>query len=160
MARDVTDATPIETRDQLVEALSSGAKPKSEWRVGTEHEKFGFYEADCSPVPYEGERGIRRLLELMEGLLGWHRIEDRGNIIGLTDPTGMGAISLEPGGQFELSGAPLETIHQTCRETQRASRPGARMRRRRSASASSASEPRRSGRARRRRGCRNRATRS
>jgi glutamate--cysteine ligase len=117
MARDVSDATPIESRDQLVEALSSGAKPKSAWRVGTEHEKFGFYEADCSPVPYEGERGIRKLLELMEGLLGWQRIEDKGNIIGLTDPTGMGAISLEPGGQFELSGAPLETIHQTCRET-------------------------------------------
>jgi glutamate--cysteine ligase len=117
MARDVSDATPIESRDQLIEALSSGAKPKGAWRVGTEHEKFGFYEADCTPVPYEGERGIRKLLELMEGLLGWHRIEDKGNIIGLTDPTGMGAISLEPGGQFELSGAPLETIHQTCRET-------------------------------------------
>ena len=116
MARDVTDATPIETRDQLVEALASGAKPKSAWRVGTEHEKFGFYEADCSPVPYEGERGIRRLLELMAGLLGWDPIMDAGNIIGLTDPTGMGAISLEPGGQFELSGAPLDTIHQTCRE--------------------------------------------
>src|SRR5690606_13885863 len=70
MARDVTDATPIESRDQLVEALSSGGKPRDEWRVGTEHEKFGFYEADCSPVPYEGEHGIRRLLELMEGLLG------------------------------------------------------------------------------------------
>jgi glutamate--cysteine ligase len=116
MARDVSDATPIESRDQLVEALSSGAKPKSAWRVGTEHEKFGFYMADCSPVPYDGPRGIRRLLEAMEGLLGWDPIVDQGNIIGLTDPTGMGAISLEPGGQFELSGAPLETIHQTCRE--------------------------------------------
>jgi len=117
MARDVIDATPIESRDQLIDALASGAKPKSAWRVGTEHEKFGFYEADLTPVPYEGERGIRRLLELMEGLLGWNRIEDNGNVIGLTDPTGLGAISLEPGGQFELSGAPLETIHQTCRET-------------------------------------------
>lgn len=116
MARDVSDATPIESRDQLVEALASGAKPKSAWRVGTEHEKFGFYQADCTPVPYDGPRGIRRLLELMEGLLGWDPIVDQGNIIGLTDPTGMGAISLEPGGQFELSGAPLETIHQTCRE--------------------------------------------
>jgi glutamate--cysteine ligase len=116
MARDVTDATPIESRDQLIEALSSGAKPKSAWRVGTEHEKFGFYEADDSPVPYDGPRGIRRLLEAMEGLLGWDPIYDAGNIIGLTDPTGLGAISLEPGGQFELSGAPLETIHQTCRE--------------------------------------------
>ena len=129
MARDVSDATPIESRDQLVEALSSGAKPKSAWRVGTEHEKFGFYRRRLQPVPYEGERGIRQLLEAMEGLLGWHPIVDEGNIIGLDDPTGLGAISLEPGGQFELSGAPLETIHQTCRETQRASRPGARMRR-------------------------------
>ncbi len=116
MARDVSDATPIESRDQLVETLESGSKPKAEWRVGTEHEKFGFYLADHTPVPYEGPRGIRRLLEAMEGLLGWHPIEDDGRIIGLTDPLGLGAISLEPGGQFELSGAPLKTIHQTCRE--------------------------------------------
>jgi glutamate--cysteine ligase len=115
-ARDVTDATPIESRDQLVDALASGSKPRERWRVGTEHEKFGFYRKDCSPVPYDGERGIRRLLELMEGLLGWEPILDQGNIIGLSDPVGMGAISLEPGGQFELSGAPLDTIHQACRE--------------------------------------------
>jgi len=116
MARDASDATPIESRAQLVETLTAGCKPKSAWRVGTEHEKFGFYLADYSPVPYEGERGIRRLLEAMAGLLGWHPIEDDGRIIGLTDPLGLGAISLEPGGQFELSGAPLNTIHQTCRE--------------------------------------------
>jgi glutamate--cysteine ligase len=116
MARDASDATPIESRDQLIETLASGGKPKAEWRVGTEHEKFGFYLADHGPVPYEGERGIRRLLEAMEGLLGWHPIMDGENIIGLTDPVGQGAISLEPGGQFELSGAPLATIHQTCRE--------------------------------------------
>jgi len=116
MARDVSDATPIESRDQLVAALESGCKPKSEWRVGTEHEKFGFYRADLTPVPYEGDRGIRRLLEVMEGLLGWRPIEDDGGIIGLTDPIGVAAITLEPGGQFELSGAPLATIHQTCRE--------------------------------------------
>ena len=116
MARDASDATPIESHAQLVETLSSGCKPKSAWRVGTEHEKFGFYYADFSPVPYEGERGIRQLLETMEGLLGWTPIMDGEHIIGLTDPTGQGAISLEPGGQFELSGAPLATIHQTCRE--------------------------------------------
>jgi glutamate--cysteine ligase len=115
-ARDVTDATPIESRDQLVEAIASGCKPKDNWRVGTEHEKFGFRVADCSPVPYEGTRGIRHLLEAMAGLLGWQPIIDMGNIIGLTDPVGMGAISLEPGGQFELSGAPVETIHQSFRE--------------------------------------------
>jgi glutamate--cysteine ligase len=116
MARDASDATPIESRDQLVHALESGCKPRSEWRVGTEHEKFGFYRDGHAPVPYEGPRGIRRLLEAMAGLLGWHPIEDDGRIIGLTDPLGLGAISLEPGGQFELSGAPLATIHQTCRE--------------------------------------------
>jgi glutamate--cysteine ligase len=116
MARDASDATPIESHAQLVETLTAGCKPKAAWRVGTEHEKFGFYLADYSPVPYEGERGIRRLLEAMAGLLGWHPIEDDGRIIGLTDPLGLGAISLEPGGQFELSGAPLNTIHQTCRE--------------------------------------------
>jgi glutamate--cysteine ligase len=116
MARDASDATPIETRAQLIERLESGGKPKSAWRVGTEHEKFGFYLADRSPVPYEGPRGIRRLLEAMEGLLGWQPILDDGRIIGLTDPLGLGAISLEPGGQFELSGAPLRTLHQTCRE--------------------------------------------
>ena len=116
MARDVSDATPIETRDQLVEALSSGCKPPAEWRVGTEHEKFGFYLDGYGPVPYEGPHGIRKLLEAMEGLLGWEPIVDQGNVIGLTDPIGQGAISLEPGGQFELSGAPLDTLHQTCRE--------------------------------------------
>lgn len=116
MARDVSDATPVESRDQLVEELSDGCKPRSAWCVGTEHEKFGFYTSDHSPVPYEGDRGIRRLLEAMEGLLGWHPIIDDGRVIGLTDPLGLGAISLEPGGQLELSGAPLATIHQTCRE--------------------------------------------
>ncbi|MEX0852275.1 MAG: glutamate--cysteine ligase [Bauldia sp.] len=116
MARDASDATPIESRDQLVQALASGCKPRSEWRVGTEHEKFGFYLDDHSPVPYEGPRGIRRMLEAMAGLLGWQPIENDGRIIGLTDPLGLAAITLEPGGQFELSGAPLATIHQTCRE--------------------------------------------
>ncbi|MCB1420060.1 MAG: glutamate--cysteine ligase, partial [Notoacmeibacter sp.] len=68
------------------------------------------------PVPYGGDRGIRALLEGMRERLGWEPIVDAGHIIGLVEPTGQGAISLEPGGQFELSGAPLETIHQTCRE--------------------------------------------
>ncbi|MCC6734688.1 MAG: glutamate--cysteine ligase [Bauldia sp.] len=116
MARDVTDPTPITTRDELVAALESGSKPRAEWRVGTEHEKFGFHVEDYSPVAYEGPRGIRQLLETMEGLLGWAPIMDAGRPIGLVDPIGSAAISLEPGGQFELSGAPLETIHQTARE--------------------------------------------
>jgi glutamate--cysteine ligase len=116
MARDASDSTPIESRDQLVAWMEEGGKPAPDWRIGTEHEKFGFHVEDFTPVPYEGPRGIRRLLEAMEGLLGWEPILDRGKIIGLTDPIGRGAISLEPGGQFELSGAPLRTLHQTARE--------------------------------------------
>jgi glutamate--cysteine ligase len=117
MARDTVDAVPIENEDQLVSWFEAGSKPKERWRIGTEHEKFGFHRADLSPVAYEGARGVRKLLEGMEGLLGWEPIMDGDAVIGLVDATGGGAISLEPGGQFELSGAPLETLHHTCRET-------------------------------------------
>ncbi len=116
MARDTVDLTPIESRDELVAWIEKGVKPRDHFRVGTEHEKFGFYRADHTPVPYGGPRGIAKILEGMEGLLGWEPILDDDNIIGLADVTGGGAISLEPGGQFELSGAPLETLHQTCME--------------------------------------------
>ncbi|MEO3386427.1 glutamate--cysteine ligase [Mesorhizobium sp. CAU 1741] len=116
MARDTTDFQPIEGMDQLVSYLSAGNKPKEEWRIGTEHEKFPFYVDGNSPVPYGGDNGIRAILEGMQRVLGWEPIIDAGHIIGLVEPTGQGAISLEPGGQFELSGAPVETIHQTCRE--------------------------------------------
>ena len=116
MARDTADTTLIESRDQLAAHLESGAKPREKWRIGTEHEKFGFYRNGHAAVPYEGLRGIRALLEGMQGLLGWEPIHDGENIIGLVDPVGGGAISLEPGGQFELSGAPLKNLHQTCRE--------------------------------------------
>ena len=116
MARDVVDLTPIESRDELVAWFAEGVKPKAQWRVGTEHEKFAFTTDTHDPVPYEGRRSIRSLLVGMQHLLGWEPIMDGPNIIGLADVTGGGAISLEPGGQFELSGAPLETIHQTCSE--------------------------------------------
>jgi glutamate--cysteine ligase len=116
MARDTTDFRPIESTDELVDYLAEGNKPRDKWRIGTEHEKFPFYVDGHAPVPYGGERGIRALLEGMQRTLGWEPILDEGRIIGLVEPTGQGAISLEPGGQFELSGAPLETIHQTCRE--------------------------------------------
>lgn len=117
MARDTVDTTPIETVSGLAAVLEEGCKPKESYRIGTEHEKFGFRLSDHSPVPYEGPNGIEAVLKGMEGLLGWERIEDNGKIIGLADTIGGGAISIEPGGQFELSGAPLETLHQTCRET-------------------------------------------
>ncbi len=116
MARDTTDFRPIEGMDELVDYLAKGNKPRSEWRIGTEHEKFPFYVDGHAPVPYGGDRGIRSILEGMQEKLGWDPILDEGRIIGLVEPTGQGAISLEPGGQFELSGAPLESIHQTCRE--------------------------------------------
>jgi glutamate--cysteine ligase len=118
MARDQVDMTPIETRDELVAWLEAGAKPKALFRVGTEHEKFPFAVGRHEPVPYYGPRGIRALLEGMQMLLGWEPIMDQDNIIGLLDVTGGGAISLEPGGQFELSGAPVETVHQTSTELQ------------------------------------------
>ncbi|MBV9076442.1 MAG: glutamate--cysteine ligase [Methylobacteriaceae bacterium] len=116
MARDVTDATPISSRDELVEWVASGEKPRSAWRIGTEHEKVPFYAADHRPVPYAGERGIRALLEGLAARNGWEPILDDGRPIGLADEAGGGAISLEPGGQFELSGAPLDSVHQTATE--------------------------------------------
>jgi glutamate--cysteine ligase len=116
MARDQIDMTPIETRDELVAWLEAGCKPKSEFRVGTEHEKFAFTIEGHRPVPYAGRRSIRSLLEGMQHLLGWEPIMEGENIIGMFDVTGGGAISLEPGGQFELSGAPVETVHQTASE--------------------------------------------
>jgi glutamate--cysteine ligase len=116
MARDQVDMTPVETRDELVAWFEQGCKPKSQFRIGTEHEKFAFSVEGHRPIPYDGRRSIRALLEGMQHLLGWEPILEDGNIIGLFDVTGGGAISLEPGGQFELSGAPVETLHQTTTE--------------------------------------------
>jgi glutamate--cysteine ligase len=116
MARDQVDLTPIERRDELVEWLAHGVKPKSQFRIGTEHEKFAFTLEGHHPVPYEGRHGIRALLEGMQHLLGWQPIMEGPNVIGLFDVPGGGAISLEPGGQFELSGAQVETVHQTSSE--------------------------------------------
>ncbi len=122
MARDVSDTTPITGRGDLVAWLESGCKPAARHRIGTEHEKIGFYRADLTPVPYDGINGvggIRQLLEEMGESLGWTAILDGGNIIGLADEVNGGAISIEPGGQFELSGAPLATVHDTRDELDR-----------------------------------------
>jgi glutamate--cysteine ligase len=116
MARDQIDMTPIETRDELVAWFEAGCKPKAQFRAGTEHEKFVFTIDHRRPVPYEGRRSIRALLEGLQRMLGWEPIMEGDNIIGMFDVTGGGAISLEPGGQFELSGAPVETVHQTAAE--------------------------------------------
>ena len=116
MARDQDNLTPIESRDELVAWIAAGEKPPAAFCVGTEHEKFPFALAGHAPVPYQGPNGIRALLEGMQILLGWDPIMEGDNIIGLHDVTGGGAISLEPGGQFELSGAPVATVHRTCSE--------------------------------------------
>ncbi len=115
MARDQIDMTPVESRDELVAWLAAGCRPPEDFRIGTEHEKLPFTVEGHRPVPYEGGRGIRAVLEGMRHLLGWEPIMEGETIIGLADVTG-GAISLEPGGQFELSGAPLLSVHQTCSE--------------------------------------------
>lgn len=105
---------PITSHDQLAEYLASGCKPKDQWRIGTEHEKFGYCKDSLKPLPYDGERSIRAVLEGLRDRHGWDPVHEGGHIIGLTKD---GAnVSLEPGGALELSGAPLETIHQTCDE--------------------------------------------
>jgi len=107
---------PIESRADLIGVMEAGAKPKSEWRVGTEHEKFAFTVDEHRPVPYAGRRSIHALLEGLHDILGWEPIMEGDNIIGMFDVTGGGAITLEPGGQFELSGAPVQNVHQTASE--------------------------------------------
>jgi len=119
MARDVVDEEIVESRDALAAWFEAGCKRTGPLRVGTEHEKIPFYKEGLAPVPYEGERGIAALLEGVNARLGWERIEDGGRLIGLYDAARGGAISLEPGGQFELSGAPLETAHETAAELER-----------------------------------------
>ncbi|WP_438988093.1 glutamate--cysteine ligase, partial [Marivivens donghaensis] len=105
---------PIESHDQLAEYLASGCKPKEDWRIGTEHEKFGYCRDSLRPIPYEGERSVKAMLEGLRDRYGWDPVLEAGQLIGLTRN---GAnVSLEPGGQLELSGAPLESIHQTCDE--------------------------------------------
>jgi glutamate--cysteine ligase len=103
----------IESRDDLVRHLADGSKPKDAWRIGTEHEKFVYDLRTRKPLAYEGQPGIRSLLEGMRRF-GWQDVNEGENIIGLTQSGA--SLSLEPGGQFELSGAPLKTVHETCAE--------------------------------------------
>ncbi|WP_424972487.1 glutamate--cysteine ligase [Dinoroseobacter sp. S76] len=105
---------PIENRAQLAEYLNAGCKPKEDWRIGTEHEKFGYCKDTLNPLPYDGARSIRAMLEGLRDRFGWAPVLEGGKIIGLEKD---GAnVSLEPGGQLELSGAPLVSIHETCDE--------------------------------------------
>jgi glutamate--cysteine ligase len=109
----------IETREDLVRWIAAGEKPKADWRIGTEHEKFVFRTVTLEPVPYGGNDGIRALMEELIRRYGWVAITEGDNVIALKRPDGEkgGTISLEPGGQFELSGQPLETLHETADET-------------------------------------------
>ena len=105
-------------KEQYISWLANQESPRDEWRIGTEHEKFLFHKGNFRPVAYEGENGIGELLRCLQEKHGWAPITEKGLIIGLKDDEG-GSITLEPGGQFELSGAPLENLHQTCAETGR-----------------------------------------
>lgn len=108
------DAPPIQSADELTAYLAAGSKPKALWKIGTEHEKFVFCRTSLKPVPYGGENGIRAILEKLSEEKGWEILRENDLPIGLK---GDGAsVSLEPGGQFELSGAPLDNVHQTCDE--------------------------------------------
>lgn len=115
MAATVTDNRPL-TFEDLVAWFDAGSKPASEFRVGAEHEKFVFRLGSHAPVAYDGPDGIRALLEGMTRF-GWQPTMEGDNIIGLN--RGMANVSLEPGGQFELSGAPLLDMHEICDETGR-----------------------------------------
>lgn len=106
-------AAPIESKAQLVDYLAAGSKPPEDWRIGTEHEKFAFRLSDLRQLPYDGPDGIRAVLEGLAGC-GWERVEENGNLIALARDKA--SVTLEPGGQVELSGAPLRSIHETCAE--------------------------------------------
>jgi glutamate--cysteine ligase len=112
MASTTVDDRPL-TADMLAAHLAAGCKPDSKFRVGAEHEKFVFRHGSNDTVPYEPD-GIKALLE---GLMpfGWQGVYEGETLIALE--RGRASISLEPAGQFELSGAPLETIHEICAET-------------------------------------------
>lgn len=107
------DAAPITRREQLVAVPESGEKPRADWRIGTEHEKFGFQLEDLRPPPFDGERGIEAVLKGLTRY-DWTEVQENGRTIALS--RNGASVSLEPAGQLELSGAPLENIHQTCSE--------------------------------------------
>ncbi len=112
----------IENKQDLISFISNGCKEKAQWRIGTEHEKFGYCLDQLTPSPYEGDCGIEKLLMGLKNNFDWQPLVEDGKLIGLNAPKFdasaeiSGSITLEPGGQFELSGAPLSTIHETCRE--------------------------------------------
>jgi glutamate--cysteine ligase len=119
--QDSAPGSLVRSRDDLVAWIAAGEKPKRQWRIGTEHEKFVFHTDTLTPVAYEGERSISALMKSLIVRFGWEPILEGDKIIALKRPEGAlcGNISLEPGGQFELSGRPVETLHETAAETHR-----------------------------------------
>jgi glutamate--cysteine ligase len=113
---DDRDVEPIRRRAELLSPFVEACKPRSEWRIGPEMEKFGIFEATRLPIPYEGERSVLSILEELASLHGWtpEREHIRGPIVALT--RGDAAVTLEPGGQLELSGGKSDSIHQVCAE--------------------------------------------
>lgn len=103
----------VTSKTQLVDYVAAGCKPVDAWRIGTEHEKFAFRCDDLRPLPYDGPRGIQAVLQGLEAF-GWTPVEEAGHVIALIKDGA--SVTLEPGGQLELSGAPVDTVHQTCRE--------------------------------------------
>lgn len=115
---DIDEAAPrISGKTELVAYLEGGNKPKADWRIGTEHEKFGFLWEGLRPLPYAGKASVLAMLEGLRDRFGWAPIMEGGYLIGLKKDGA--SVSLEPGGQFELSGAPLASIHETCTEVGR-----------------------------------------
>jgi glutamate--cysteine ligase len=119
--QDTAPSQPVDSRDDLVAWIAEGSKPPQNWRIGTEHEKFLFHTGTLNPVPYEGARGVRALMQSLIERFGWLPIMEGDTIIALKRPEGEpgGTVSLEPGGQFELSGDPLVSVHQVAAETQK-----------------------------------------
>ena len=111
-----SNAAVIEDRAQLVDYFARGEKPKDRWRIGTEHEKFVYSTRDHHAPSYDEPGGIHDLLMALTSY-GWKPVEERGKVIALAGPDG--TVSLEPAGQFELSGAPLDNLHETCAEAGR-----------------------------------------
>ncbi|MDG1691366.1 MAG: glutamate--cysteine ligase [Alphaproteobacteria bacterium] len=110
----------LHSPNDLKDWMAAGCKPREAWRIGTEHEKFGYRNADLSPLPYDGADGIHAMLSgLMQ--FGWQGKFEGDTLVGLvrSEEAGGGSVTLEPAGQLELSGAPLENIHQTCAEVSR-----------------------------------------
>jgi glutamate--cysteine ligase len=116
--QDQGASATIASRDDLIAYMAAGGKPPADWRIGTEHEKFGFHTADLSPLPYDGPVGIRAVLDQLVARYGWQPVLEGDNVIALKPAFGQpgGTVSLEPGGQLELSGAAVETVHETAAE--------------------------------------------